>query len=162
MNKPAKITGYVATGMLLLNFLIVVVLSVGMNLFTQHGRNMKFTGLYSKAYPVVDILSSLTFLLLAVIYCIVISTRRNHQGKGKVICILFSILYGLTRVIFTYCYPLENLLYSRLGGAMWLGKLSSVRTAISMVTAPFTIVASILICISFGCAFMQGNYGNNE
>lgn len=156
MNRPAKITGYIAAGMMAIQFLFTILITIVQNSFVRI-TSLPVSAVTPFVFPVVSILRTLALLIVLGIYCLVISTRRNYEGKEKLIGILFAILYGVLQLIFTYATPLETMIYSRIGSAMHLAKLSSVSSIISMVNAPFAIAGTILIGLSFGCVFMQGN-----
>lgn len=155
MNRPAKITGYIAAGMMALQFLFTILITVAQNPFVRI-TSLPVSTVTPFVMPFVALLKTLGLLLLSGIYCLIISTRRNYEGKEKLIGILFAILYGVLQLIFTYAAPLETMIYSRIGSALHLAKLSSVSSIISMVNAPFAVAGTILIGLSFGCVFMQG------
>ena len=160
MNRPAKITGYIAAGMMAIQFLFTILITVAQNPVVRLTAS-PYAASSPFVFPIVSILRTLALLMVLGIYCLVISTRRNYEGKEKLIGILFAILYGVLQLIFTYAAPLENMIYSHIGSAMHLAKLSSVSSIISMVNAPFAIAGTILIGLSFGCVFMQGNMKND-
>ena len=143
-NKDIKLPMFLSLISYSVSFLIMVLLTLGQSsvqgVFMSNGTDVKI-------FPAAMFTGILT-LLMYVVFSLYMITYKGDNAKTAEIVML--IVYVVVNLLMTYMTTIvASLFYSR-KGAEYIAASSSLGSAISLCTAPFSVIASVLMIVAIG------------
>ena len=126
---------------------ISIVLSILCALSTQKILPLFSTIEYEGMIFSPSILKSMVYIVLYIAFYFIMQTTNG--SSNRVIGIILLVAYGVSGIVNFFWGFIDNIIAAR-KGVEYLAAASSMSTATSIVTLPFTLAASILIVVAIG------------